>query len=94
MAGTRRLFLELHLAGARHPDLAAHLAEWHREAAKPLADAVGPDDDDPAATVKVLFLLLLGACHLEDLDAIDAGGDALVERAGRLVDVLYPRPGR
>ena len=27
----RRLILELHLAGARHPELATHLAEWHRE---------------------------------------------------------------
>jgi AcrR family transcriptional regulator len=93
MAGTRRLFLELHLAGARHPDLASHLAEWHGEFAKVLGDVVGPGDTDPAATVKALFLLLLGLCHLEDLGAVDADGDAVRQRVGRLVDALYPVAG-
>jgi AcrR family transcriptional regulator len=92
-AGTRRLFLELHLAGARHPDLAAHLADWHREFARAVGDSVASDDSDPAATVKALFLLLLGVCHLEDLGAVEADGTAVVERVGRLVDALYPVPG-
>jgi AcrR family transcriptional regulator len=91
-APTRRLFLELHLAGAHHPDLAAHLDDWHREFAKVLADVVPGDDRAAQATVKALFLLLLGLCHLEDLDAIGAQPALVRERVGRLVDALYP-PG-
>jgi len=90
MAPTRRLFLELHLAGARHPDLAEHLAEWHREFAKTLGDLVPADDEAPAATVKALFLLLLGLCHLEDLSAVQATPKATLERVTRLVEALYP----
>ena len=90
MRATRRLFLELHLAGARHPDLAVHLDDWHREFGKMLGDLVAADDDVPGATVKTLFMLLLGLCHLEDLDAITATPAATLERVGRLVDVLYP----
>lgn len=84
---SRRLILELHLAGARHPELAGHLAEWHRE----FADlAVGRGGDGaPAATVKALFLVLLGLCHLEDLEAIEAQPAALGARIDRIVDALY-----
>jgi hypothetical protein len=87
---TRRLFLELHLAGSRHPDLAAHLVEWHREFAKVLVAVVPPGDPSAQATVKTLFLVLLGLCHLEDLDAVSADAAEVRERVGRLVDVLYP----
>ena len=90
MEPTRRLFLELHLAGARHPDLADHLDDWHREFAKTLGDLAPGDDDAPTATVKTLFMLLLGLCHLEDLAALPAPSAATLERVGRLVDVLYP----
>ena len=55
-----------------------------------LGDVVAPGDADPAATVKALFLLLLGLCHLEDLGAIHADGAAVRDRVGRLVDALYP----
>ena len=90
MATTRRLFLELHLAGARDPELAEHLAAWHREFAKVLADLTPAGDRARAATVKSLFLLLLGLCHLEDLDAIDAESKQLAVRVDRMVDALYP----
>ena len=40
---TRRLILELHLAGARHPELAERLAVWHGEFAA-LAIERSPDD--------------------------------------------------
>jgi AcrR family transcriptional regulator len=86
---SRRLVLELHLAGARHPELAAHLADWHREFAVPPADP-GRSEDDRAATVKAYFLLLLGLCHVEDLAAIDASPTALQAQVDRLVDVLFP----
>jgi AcrR family transcriptional regulator len=90
MAVARRLFVELHLAGTRHPELAAHLAAWHAEWAKVFADVVRDTDDDPAATVKVLFLVLLGLCHIDELDAMDAPADALLARVDRLVGSLYP----
>jgi AcrR family transcriptional regulator len=89
-AATRRLFLELHLAGAHHPDLAAHLDDWHREFAKVLADVVPGDATRAAATVKTLFLLLLGLCHLEDLTAVPAADAAVRERVGHLVAALLP----
>lgn len=80
----RRLILELHLAGARHPELATHLAEWHREFAAMVAT-------DPAgrARVKALFLLLLGLCHLDDLDGVDAPASAVRELVLRMVDELH-----
>jgi hypothetical protein len=43
----------------------------------------------PSATVKVLFLLLLGLCHVEDLSAIEASSAAVVARVERIVDALY-----
>jgi hypothetical protein len=90
MAGTRRLFLELHLAAARHPELAGYLAEWHREFAKVLQD-LGTGDGTTPASVKTLFLFLLGLCHLEDLGAIDASAADMADRVDRMVDALYPR---
>ena len=44
----------------------------------------------PTATVKTLFMLLLGLCHLEDLAALPATSAATLAWVGRLVDVLYP----
>jgi AcrR family transcriptional regulator len=86
---SRRLILELHMAGARHPQLAEHLQEWHREFASLAVEREPGRDDAPAATVKALFLLLLGLCHVEDLDAIEATPVALAARVDRIVDALY-----
>lgn len=86
---SRRLILELHLAGTRHPELAAHLREWHREFAGLSVASASANDDTPSATVKALFLLLLGLCHVEDLGAIDATPAALDARLERMVDALY-----
>jgi AcrR family transcriptional regulator len=91
MESTRRLFLELHLAGTRHPELSEHLHEWHREFAKVLSDLTVPGDDASAATVKSLFLLLLGLCQLEQLDAIRAKRSDVAARVDRMVDAIYPR---
>lgn len=85
---SRRLILELHLAGSRHPELAEHLAQWHREFAA-LSLAQQPADGEQGATVKAFFLLLLGLCHVDDLAAIDAPSSAVRERVDRLVDALY-----
>lgn len=89
MAETRRLLAELHLAGRRDAHLAALLGEWHSSVA---TDLVALLDDDPApeATVKTLFLLLLGLCHLDDLAAVEADPDDVLARVTTLVDVLRP----
>lgn len=91
MAETRRLLAELHLAARRDPHLAELLGDWHSRVA---ADLVPLLDDDPApeATVKALFLLLLGLCHLDDLAAVEADPDDLLTRVTTLVDVLHLSP--
>jgi AcrR family transcriptional regulator len=83
---SRRLVLELHVAGARHPELAGHLADWHREFAGLPARHDG--GGAPAARVKAFFLLLLGLCHLDDLDAIEVAPSELRSELDRLVDLL------
>lgn len=89
---SRRLILELHLAGARHPEVAARLAEWHREFAA-IAVARSPGGPDAAtAEVKALFLLLLGCCHLEDLASLDVAPARVDRLVLGLVDALYGRP--
>jgi AcrR family transcriptional regulator len=84
---SRRLILELHLAGARHPELARHLAQWHREFAG-LANGQR-HDREAAAKVKAFFLLLLGCCHLDDLDALEVPATTLRRRVDELVDALW-----
>jgi AcrR family transcriptional regulator len=86
---SRRLVLELHVAGARHPEMARHLADWHREFAGPSARP--GDDGGPPARVKAFFLLLLGLCHLDDLEAIEAPPSTLQREVDRLVDLLTGR---
>jgi AcrR family transcriptional regulator len=90
---TRRLLAELHLAGGRDPRLADLLAQWHRTWVDALVGLL-PDDDAPEATVKALFLLLLGLCHIEALDEVDAAPDELAARVERLVDAIVPPPIR
>ena len=84
---SRRLILELHLAAGRHPELATHLAGWHREFAGTSRERASAALSDE--TVKAFFLLLLGLCHVDDLDAIEARTEDLRERIDRLVDALY-----
>ena len=86
---SRRLILELHLAGARHPELAEHLEDWHREFAGAALRADEGPVDGQTPTLKAFFLVLLGLCHLEDLDALDTAASALRERVDRVVDALY-----
>jgi AcrR family transcriptional regulator len=84
---SRLLVRELHVAGARHPELARHLADWHREFAD-LSTQQGAGGA-PAATVKAFFLLLLGLCHLDDLEAIEVSSSELRSTLDRLVDLLF-----
>ena len=91
---TRRLLAELHLAGGRDPRLSRLLATWHKTWADALVSALPPGDPAPEATVKALFLLLLGLCHIEDLGAVKADPDDLAERIEQLVDAIVPPPQR
>ena len=87
MAQARRVLAELHLASHRDPVLAEMLGDWQSRSAAGLARLL-PDDPDPVATVKSLFLVLLGLCHLEDLGAVDADPDAVAARVGQMVETL------
>ena len=91
MADARRLLAELHLASRRDPALATLLEGWHASVADDLA-ALLDDDPEPLATVKALFLVLLGLCHLEELDAVDADPAAVTERIGLMVERLRQPP--
>ena len=91
---TRRLLVELHLAGGRDPKLAELLARWHRTWTDALVQLLPDDDPAPEATVKTLFLLLLGLCHIEALDEVEATPEELAERVDLLVDALVPSPTR
>jgi AcrR family transcriptional regulator len=88
MAETRRLLAELHLASRRDARLADLLRDWHAGVAADLAQGLPPSDAAPAATVKALFLLLLGLCHLEDLAGVNADPDAVRDRVALMVDGL------
>lgn len=72
MRATRRLLAELHLASARDERLAALLADWHRSWLRAMVERLPKDNPAPEATVKTIFLLLLGLCHYEDLPAVRA----------------------
>jgi hypothetical protein len=94
LASMRRLLLELHMAGVRHPGLAEHLAEWHKEFAKLFASVAPGTPAEKRATMKALFLLLLGLCHLEQLDAVRADRSRLASQVDLMVDALYPATAR
>ena len=91
LAQTRRLLAELHLASNRDAELARLLASWHASWADAVRQALPADDPEPDATVKALFLLLLGLCHLDEVTAVRTDHDALVRRLEGLVEVLVPR---
>jgi len=90
LAQTRRLLAELHLASHRDPILAALLAKWHDSWAEALRAVLPAGDPAPDATVKALFLLLLGLCHLDDV-SVRATPGALAGKIEDLVEVLVPR---
>lgn len=84
---TRRLLAEIHVAAARHPEVAALLDEWHAEQAARWVSTSGMDDD---AVVKTFFALLLGLCQVESLAALPARPSSLEQCAVTLATVLYP----
>jgi AcrR family transcriptional regulator len=94
LKATRRLLAELHLASGRDPRLAELLATWHSTWSDALIAVLPDDDPAPEATVKALFLLLLGLCHLEDLPAVKATAGDLGDRVDQLVEAIVPGPRR
>jgi AcrR family transcriptional regulator len=78
---TLTLILELHMAAARHADVAALLHDWHRDNAAVQAER----DDMTLAQVKVLYLLLMGLAHTDQigLDVSDAAVRAEIDRLVR-----------
>lgn len=78
---TRQLTVELHLASTRSPELAALLAEWHRENAAAQSALTGLT----LPQVKVLYLLLLGLSHQEQI-GLDVSRSELDAEMRRLVE--------
>jgi len=81
MRSTRRLLAELHLASARDERLAKLMAEWHRSWLRAMVERLPSDNPAPEATVKTIFLLLLGLCHYDDLPAVRAPRSTISELA-------------
>lgn len=88
MRATRRLLAELHLASARDPRLAELLAEWHRTWLAAMLARLRAGNPAPQATVKTIFLVLLGLCHYDDLPAVRAPRAQVSELAELAFGVL------
>lgn len=96
-ADVRRFITEVNLAARRSPDLAEMLAEWNKETVPGWLALTGSGPES-RAMVKSFYLLLLGACHLESVDAIRAPrplvAEALEDAAAHLFErVTTPSAG-
>ena len=87
---TRRLILELHLAGERHPELAERLVVWHGEFPA-LAIERSPDvlRERRHSRSRRCPSSCSDAAHLDDLDSLETASAEFSEHVGRLVDALY-----
>src|SRR2546429_353141 len=72
------------------PAAAACVAQGHRDYADRFVGALSGSDPNPQATTKVVFLLLLGLCHFDDVSAIKAPRAAVTERVARMIEMLVP----
>lgn len=63
-AALRHFVVELHMAAARHDDLRTLLSAWHRENAATSTERNGR----PLPQVKLLYLLLMGLAHIDEID--------------------------
>ena len=52
--------------------------------------AIGGSGDQPEATVKAFFLVLLGLCHFDDMGAVKASPAKVAARVELLVDAFFP----
>jgi AcrR family transcriptional regulator len=81
-ARTRVLLSELHNAANRQPEVAAFLAEWQRENGRRLEEGAG----FTPAQVHMLYLLLLGATHVDAVTGLDVNPSALDAEMAVLID--------
>jgi AcrR family transcriptional regulator len=91
LSAQRRLLLQIHQASERDADLRAVLAAWHRQSSEQLRPLVrvGPGGDDAVTILKAFYLLLLGLCHLEQLDALVAPSARVTAHIVDAVDALF-----
>jgi AcrR family transcriptional regulator len=89
---SRRLIIELHMAGQRHPAVGELLVMWHNERAA----AYRTQDDGPEseAAIATFFALLLGLCLVESLTTMDTPKSNIADQAARLTHVLFPNQRR
>lgn len=85
-AATRRLLLELHLAGGRDCDVAGLLASWHLERTTAWQARRG----DPVERVTAFYLLLLGLAQVDALAALEPDPARLRTEVDRMVAALFP----
>jgi AcrR family transcriptional regulator len=91
LSAQRRLLLQIHQASERDPALREVLAAWHRQSSEQLRPLVRPvpGGDDAVTILKAFYLLLLGLCHLEQLDALVAPADRVTAHVVDAVDALF-----
>ena len=89
LSSQRRLLLQIHQASERDEGLRSVLADWHRRSADRLRPLMAPGEGDPISVLKTFYLLLLGLCHLEQLDALEAPPERVTAHVGEVVDLLF-----
>lgn len=90
LADTRTLLIELHLASVRHPELESFMTTWHQEFAARVGATLAATGAERRASTTAFFLLLLGLCHLEQLDALGADRTRLEQRVTSMVRAIFP----
>ena len=84
----RRLVTELEAASRRNQRIAELLAQWHREVGETVAPLLPPAGSSSMARTKLVSLILLGLCHLDDLETMDASDDEVAALAGDVIKRL------
>lgn len=85
-ARTRVLVAELHSAAHRHPEVKALLAEWQQQNSERLVNEARLTPPQ----VKMYYLLLLGASHLDAITGVGVSTTELEEQATLLVKGWLP----
>lgn len=92
MSEPRQILAEIHVVGQRNEHLAELLAGWHTRWADAMITSLPVDDPNPRATIQVLFLLLLGLCHVDQLSAVAAARTDVVDRVDDMLRTLVAEP--
>ena len=83
---TRILVSELHNAANRHPEVKTLLAEWQRDNTERLIN----EAHLTRAQVKMYYLILLGASHVDAITGVGVSQAELEEQASILVEGWLP----